>query len=92
MLSPLSPLRVSNLTNLSLKRPVFATGFQTKQKLVHIKAVLAQNGITDLASLGKLKFERESSITPTPGILVPPVNSSNIMTRYAIAHRSIEDR
>ena len=73
----LSPLRSPSLTSLPLKRAVLATGFQTKQRLIHIKATLAQNNITDLAALGNLQLGDGRSITPTPGILIPPNNVGN---------------
>lgn len=73
----LSPLTASNLTSIPLRRAVFAAGFQTKQRLIYIKATLAQNGITDLAALGKLQVGGGRSITPTPGILIPPTNASD---------------
>ena len=76
----LSPLRSPSLTSLPLRRAVISTGFQTSAKLIHIKATLAENSITDLALLGKLQLGDGRNITPTPGILIPPKNVANAIS------------
>jgi hypothetical protein len=70
-----SPVTVSNLRSLTLRKSIWGESFQTQQRSIHIKAILAQNGITDLAALGKLQLGEGRNITPTPGILTPTIDA-----------------
>ena len=57
-----TPLSTRSLT---LRRAVFATGIQTDQRLIHLKAVLEQNGISDISTLGRLQLGAGMNIAVT---------------------------